>query len=126
MKRAASNVEIVRAVFEAYGAGDVEGVIDAADADIELRPEPGWRRPDRELGCGYARDVGRGPLGPRAHIRRPRGRRDFYRGVSTGRQSGVEVTCDFAAVCRIRDGLIASERVYLDREEALKATGLRE
>jgi ketosteroid isomerase-like protein len=36
------------------------------------------------------------------------------------------VTCDFAAVCRIRDGLIASERVYLDREEALKATGLRE
>jgi ketosteroid isomerase-like protein len=50
----------------------------------------------------------------------------FYRGVSTGRQSGVEVTCDFAAVCRIRDGLIASERVYLDREEVLKATLLRE
>jgi hypothetical protein len=48
----------------------------------------------------------------------------FYRGVSTGRQSGVEVTCDFAAV--YRDGLIASERVYLDREEALKAAGLRD
>jgi hypothetical protein len=33
---------------------------------------------------------------------------------------------DPKGVNRVRDGLIASERVYLDREEALEAAGLRE
>jgi ketosteroid isomerase-like protein len=32
------NVEVVRSMFAAYRAGDVEAVIDTADADIELRP----------------------------------------------------------------------------------------
>jgi hypothetical protein len=49
----------------------------------------------------------------------------FYRGRGIGRQSGVEVVRDLAAVYRIRDGLIASERIYLDRDEALEAAGLR-
>ena len=49
----------------------------------------------------------------------------FYRGTGIGRQSGVEVVRDLAGVYRIRDGLIASERVSLDREEALEAAGLR-
>jgi hypothetical protein len=35
------------------------------------------------------------------------------------------VARDLAAVYRIRDGLIASEWVYLDRAEALEAAGLR-
>ena len=50
----------------------------------------------------------------------------FYRAFGVGRQSGVEVARDLAAVYHIRDGLIASERVYLDRDEAVKAVGLRE
>jgi len=49
----------------------------------------------------------------------------FYRVFGTGRRSGVEVARDLAAVYRIRDGLIASERVYLDRAEALEAAGLQ-
>ena len=32
------NVEVVRSMFAAYRAGEVEAVIDAADPDIELRP----------------------------------------------------------------------------------------
>ncbi len=43
-----------------------------------------------------------------------------------GRESGIEVVRDLAGVYRIRDGKIASERIYLDREEALKAVGLSE
>jgi ketosteroid isomerase-like protein len=50
----------------------------------------------------------------------------FYRAVGIGRRSGIEVVRDLAAVSRIRDGLIASERVYLDRDEAVEAAGLRE
>ena len=50
----------------------------------------------------------------------------FYRGVGVGRGSGVEVIRDLTGVHHIRDGKIASERIYLDREEALEAAGLRE
>jgi hypothetical protein len=50
----------------------------------------------------------------------------FYRSISVGRKSGIEVVRDLTGVSRIRDGLIASERVYLDREEASKAAGLSE
>jgi ketosteroid isomerase-like protein len=49
----------------------------------------------------------------------------FYRGVGVGRESGVEVVRDLTGVYRIRDGKIASERIYLDRDEALEAAGLR-
>jgi ketosteroid isomerase-like protein len=49
----------------------------------------------------------------------------FSRAFGVGRQSGVEVARDLAAVYHIRDGLIASERVYLDRAEALEAAGLQ-
>jgi ketosteroid isomerase-like protein len=50
----------------------------------------------------------------------------FYRTVGIGRRSGIEVARDLAAVSRIRDGLIASERVYLNRDEAVEAAGLRQ
>ena len=49
----------------------------------------------------------------------------FYRGTGVGRESGVEVVRDLTGVYRIRDGKIASERIYLDRDEALEAAGLR-
>jgi ketosteroid isomerase-like protein len=50
----------------------------------------------------------------------------FYRGTAVGRESGVEVVRDLTGVYRIRDGKIASEWIYLDREEALEAAGLSE
>ena len=50
----------------------------------------------------------------------------FYRGIGIGRQSGVEVWRELTGVYRLHDGQIVSERVYLDREEALEAAGLRE
>jgi ketosteroid isomerase-like protein len=49
----------------------------------------------------------------------------FYRVFGIGRRSGVQVVRDLAGVYRIRDGMIASERVYLDRDAALEAAGLR-
>ena len=50
----------------------------------------------------------------------------FYRGIGVGRESGVEVVRDLTGVYRLHDGLIVSERVYLDREVALDAAGLSE
>jgi ketosteroid isomerase-like protein len=50
----------------------------------------------------------------------------FYRAVQVGRRSGAEVVATRAAVYRIRDGKTASERVYLNLDDALEASGLRE
>jgi ketosteroid isomerase-like protein len=50
----------------------------------------------------------------------------LYRAVGIGRHSGLEVVREVAAVHRIRIGLIASERVYLDRDEAVAAARLHE
>jgi hypothetical protein len=50
----------------------------------------------------------------------------FYRAIGKGRESGIEVVRDLTGVYHVRDGLITKEWIYLDREEALKAAGLRE
>jgi ketosteroid isomerase-like protein len=50
----------------------------------------------------------------------------FYRAIGIGRESGVEVVRDLTGVYRLRDGLIVSEQVFLDREQALEAAGLSE
>jgi ketosteroid isomerase-like protein len=50
----------------------------------------------------------------------------FYRAVRVGRRRGAEVVATRAAVYRIRDGKTASERVYLNLDDALEAAGLRE
>jgi hypothetical protein len=48
------------------------------------------------------------------------------RAIAVDREGGVEVVHHLAGVYRLGDGLIANERVYLDRGEALKAAALRE
>jgi len=50
----------------------------------------------------------------------------FYRAIGIGPESGVEVVRDLAGIYRVRDVLIASEHVFLDREKALEAAGLSE
>jgi hypothetical protein len=40
------NVEIVRRAYEAFNQGDLEGLLDFVDPEIEVRPDPGlpgWR-----------------------------------------------------------------------------------
>jgi ketosteroid isomerase-like protein len=48
----------------------------------------------------------------------------FHRVIATGRASGIEMTRDLGGVLEIRDGLVVSQRIYLDRHEALAAVGL--
>ena len=46
------------------------------------------------------------------------------RASSTGRVSGIPVTSDSNNVYDIIDGKISRIRIFLDRDEALKAVGL--
>jgi ketosteroid isomerase-like protein len=125
------DVEIVRRSFGAWNEGDVEAIRRIYTEDVLVAG-----------GSGLGGSLGGGdPIGrwvadvrePWAEVRWDLERIfdgdgvvvGFYRVFGTGRRSGVEVAGDLAAVYRIRDGLIASERVYLDRAEALEAAGLQ-
>jgi ketosteroid isomerase-like protein len=50
----------------------------------------------------------------------------FVRVVAKGSASGVPIELPDAHVVSIRNGRVASTRVYRDRAEALEAVGLRE
>ena len=125
------NVEIVRRSFEAWNEGDVEAIRRCYTEDAVLEspitefgrtyqgddPLGRWISEQRETWSETHWDVERIFEGDGAVV-------CFYRSISTGRASGIEVVRDLTAVFRIRDGLIASDRVFLDRDEALKAAGV--
>ena len=125
------DVEIVRRSFEAWNEGDVAAIrrCYTEDAVIETPitefgrtfegddPLGRWIREMRETWAEVSWDVERIFEGDGVVV-------SFYRSVSTGRASGIEVVRDLTGVHHIRDGLIARDRVFLDRDEALKAAGV--
>lgn len=125
------DVEIVRRSFEAWNEGDVPAIrrCYTEDAVIETPitefgrtfegddPLGRWIREMRETWAEVSWDVERIFEGDGVVV-------SFYRSVSTGRASGIEVVRDLTGVHHIRDGLIARDRVFLDRDEALKAAGV--
>jgi ketosteroid isomerase-like protein len=126
------NVEVVRRSFNAWNQGDVDAIRRnyAEDAVVQTGVT--------ELGRTFEGDdpIGRWAAEMREtwsevhwEIERIFEADDlvvsFYRAMGKGRESGVEVVRELTGVYRIRDGKIASERIYLDREEALEAAGLR-
>jgi ketosteroid isomerase-like protein len=129
------NVEVVRRSFEVWNEGDLEAIrsLYANDAVIQTPdgltnqggtsmgddPVGRWLAELREVWSQWRLEVERIFEKGEAVV-------SFYRALSVGRSSGAEVVRDLAGVYRIRDGLIANERIFLDRGEALEAAGLRE
>ena len=127
------NVAVVKASFEAWNTGDV-------DAIRRLYAEDGVIETDfTELGRTFEGDdpIGRWVAEQQEtwgelhwDLERIFEADDmvvsFYRAKGVGRKSGIEVVRELAGVYRVRDGKIASERIYLDRANALKAVGLEE
>ena len=127
------DVEIVRRSFDAWNEGDVEAIRRCYTEDVVIEtpitelgrtfegddPLGRWIAEMSETWAEASWDVERIFEGDGVVV-------SFYRSISTGRESGVEVVRELAGVHRIRDGLIARERIFLDRGEALKAAGRRE
>jgi ketosteroid isomerase-like protein len=128
------DVEIVRRSFDAWNEGDVQAIRGFYTEDAVIRtpitefgrtfegddPIGRWIAEMRETWAAVHWDVERIFDGGDGVVV------SFYRSISTGRKSGIEVVRDLTGVHRIRDGLIAVDEVFLDRDEALKAAGLRE
>ena len=127
------DLEIVRRSFDAWNEGDLGAVRDCYTEDVVIHtpitefgrtfegddPLGRWVAEMRETWAETSWAVERIFEGDGVIV-------SFYRSISTGRKSGIEVVRDLTAVFGIRDGLIASERVFLDRDEALEAAGLSE
>jgi ketosteroid isomerase-like protein len=48
----------------------------------------------------------------------------LHRVIATGRTSRIETVRELGGVIELSDGLVVSQRIYLDRNEALAAVGL--
>jgi ketosteroid isomerase-like protein len=126
------NVEIVRAGIEAWNAGDRDRALSVFDPEIEFHSAT-ERKTYRGLDgmVRYTEDVGAVIEDFQFEdIRFLNAGRDrvvaLYRIVGRGAGSGVPVSREVGALWQLRNGKILKGEIYLDRQEALEAAGLRE
>jgi ketosteroid isomerase-like protein len=127
------NVEIVKAAYEAWNAGDIDALGDLYDPDVVLRPLKGW--PEQETHVGreavmrewerirdaWDADVvelisGFIEAGDRVAVR------TVWHGVGRGPEANMEMT----GVYTVRDARIFYMEFFWDHAEALETLGLRE
>jgi ketosteroid isomerase-like protein len=132
------NVEIVRAIAEAWNRDDFDAFIDLTDPEVE------WQTAVERFFEGTD-TVHRGHAGVREFWRSYKGgeferldiRLDEFRDLGEivlalgeasiiGRTSQLELRSEVALVVTIRGGKVASSRDFLSHAEGLKAAGLRE
>jgi ketosteroid isomerase-like protein len=125
------NVAVVRRAFEAYWAGDIEGVLGACAEDIVITqaPEVPGVPPQQRGHDGVIEAFGLWPeqwddfeielerivADPGDHVvvaTRQSGR---------GKESGVEVVGEFTFLFTVRDGKISEWRIFVDERQAIDA-----
>jgi len=124
-----SDMDVVRAVFEAFAERDVEGVLAYAHTDIELRPVTGdlagrtgpYRGHDGIR--AYFRDVG--AVWDELRIVPGEYRQDGHTILVTGRVSARSpariVAGSTGWIWRVKHGLVTYARVYASAADAMAA-----
>jgi uncharacterized protein len=128
------NVEVVRSLFEAWNAGDLDGVTAFLDPELEFIP----------LRSQLDQSPYRGPEGIRQFARDAEEEWEFVRVIpeeirdlgdevlvlgrfdARGRASGMDLSFPVAWIVRLRDGKVLYVRTYSDPAEALEAVGMPE
>ena len=128
------NVEIVRAISDAFARGDYEGALERLDEDIEFVAPPDvtggrvWRGRD-ETRQGVASFLGAWD-GYHYEVREVLdcGDEVLVEGWqhARGRGSGVEVSESIYTVWTVRGGRVLRQQMFRDRNQALEAVGLAE
>jgi ketosteroid isomerase-like protein len=128
------NVEIVERAVAAVNERDIDGYLACCTEDIELRtplaPIVGvYDGPDairrffadiQDMGPDFHLDLKRvTPIGADRVLA-------FVRTTASGRASGIPTAADTTNVYDLVNGKIRRVRIFLDRQEALEAVGLRE
>ena len=127
------NVEVIRAVFEAWNAGDMDALRELHDPDVVQRPPKGWPEPGpfvgreanmrqfEQLRDTWVSDTVKpisAPIDIADHVLV----RYRWRGMGEGPESNIELT----ALYTVRNGKILYQEFFWDHAEALEAVGLSE
>ena len=127
------NVEIVRAAFEAWNAGDMDALREFLDPGIIWRPPEDWPEPGpfvgreavmrwfeqlREPWDTYVTDLIGGIIDAADRVVVSQ----VWRGAARGPNADIESTGIFT----VRNGRIIGVEQFWDRAEALQAAGLSE
>ena len=124
------NLELVRSAFEAFGAGDVGGVLATLDAEVECHVSPRmmnsgtWQGVDGYLEMTEAWFEAFDDL--RYEIFELEAHDDRHvlasaHQVAKGRESGVPVEMDVVFLFEVEDGRARRFHIYPDRESAKAA-----
>jgi ketosteroid isomerase-like protein len=127
------NVEVVRAFFDAWNAGDMDAVRDLHDPDVVLQTVENWPEPGPYVGreavmrfFAQARDTWDVDAGEAITDFIDAGDRVVVRLVWHGAGHGPESNMEFTVVFTVRKGRIRGQDYFWDHAEALEAAGLRE
>jgi ketosteroid isomerase-like protein len=127
------NVEIVRAFFEAWNAGDMDTLREMQDPDVIQRPPKDWPEPGPFVGREASmrqfeqlRDTWDSDtvefISPFIDIADHVVVRYLWRGMGEGPESNMELT----ALYTVRKSKIIYQEFFWDHAEALEAVGLSE
>jgi ketosteroid isomerase-like protein len=125
------NVEIVRAVYEAWNAGDMDAFRDLYDPDVIMRPPEGWPEPGPFVGReAVMREWEHIREAWNADVVQPitdfieAGDRVAVRHTWHVAGQGPEVNMEVTNVLMVRKGKIVYHEYFWDHAEALEAVGL--
>jgi ketosteroid isomerase-like protein len=127
------NVDVTKAAFEAWNAGDMGAFRELCDPDIIMRPPERWPEPGPFVGreavmreWEQVRDTWVAdnvkPIGDFIDAGDRVVVRQSWRGLGKGPESNIELTQVFT----VRRGLIFHQEFFWDHAEALEAAGLSE
>jgi ketosteroid isomerase-like protein len=127
------NVEIVRAAFDAWNAGDMDGFFEPNDPDVVWRTAAGWPEPGPYFGreavmrfVGQLRDTWDAdalePVGDFIGVADHVLVRFIWHGMGRGPESNMHFTGAFT----VRRGKIVFVEFFWSHAEALEAVGLSE
>jgi ketosteroid isomerase-like protein len=127
------SVEVVRAVFEAWNAGDMDAFRELFHRDVVMRISEGWPEPGPFLGReAVMRQLEQMPETWDADALEPisdfidAADRVVVRFIWRSAGHGPEVNLAATGVFTVREGRIPWPGVHLDHAEALEAVRLRE
>jgi ketosteroid isomerase-like protein len=126
-------VEVVKAGFDAWNAGDMDRFRDLCDPNVVLHMVPDWPEPGPYVGREavmrqfaqlretWDADVVE-PIGDLIDV----GNRVVVRQIWRGFGRGPDANIDLSIIFTLREGRITSAEYFWDHAEALKAAGLEE
>src|SRR3954454_8844273 len=125
------NVEIVRAVYEAWNAGDMDAFRDLYDPDVIMRPPEGWPEPGPFVGreavmreWEHVRDAWHADVVEPISDFVDAGDRVAVRHTWRAAGHGPEVNIEVTNVVMVRKGKIVYQEFFWDHAAALETVGL--